>query len=523
MGHVVVPAAEALLDKEIRVLDKGFVRLVDYMGGDARIVQAARVSYSRGTKSVRDDGALIDYLMRHQHTSPFEHVVIELHCKLPIFVARQWIRHRTARINEISGRYSVLADEFYLPPASQIRRQSRDNKQGRDPEELPPEVQREVLDLLLQEQQAAYETYQLLLHRGVARELARINLPLSVYTQWYWQMDLHNLFHFLELRLDPHAQWEIREYAKAIARIAQAVAPLAYAAFERHVLNGRRFSSDEVAVLREMVAGRENPLSGAALREFEAKLGLTHPPPSEEPPRTAPPPRRPSRSAGTDESRTPAAEVPTSPPPTPKISGKWPSHLSDEEINQLPLRWFEGTIRVIERDEDLPEALNTLTDARVLGFDTESRPAFRPGESYPISLIQLATAEEVFLVRPAKLSDLAALWRLFESDKIIKAGVALQQDLRKLAELHPLKPAGFVDIATLAARMGFRKTGTRGLAAAVLGFRVSKGVQRSNWGRSELTAAQIRYAATDAWVARALYLALTSAETPAPQPPSSPS
>ncbi|MCX7819346.1 MAG: 3'-5' exonuclease domain-containing protein 2 [Kiritimatiellae bacterium] len=170
---------------------------------------------------------------------------------------------------------------------------------------------------------------------------------------------------------------------------------------------------------------------------------------------------------------------------------------------------------MIERDEDLPDAVQILAAAQVLGFDTESRPAFRPGESYPISLIQLATANEVFLVRPARLSDLSPLWRLFESAELIKAGVALQQDMRKLAELHPLQPAGFVDIATLAARMGFRKTGTRGLAAAVLGFRVSKGVQRSNWGRTELTPAQIRYAATDAWVARELYLALTSVPPPA--------
>jgi len=516
MGHVVVPAAEALLDKEIRVLDKGFVRLVDYMGGDARIVQAARVSYGAGTKSVRDDGALIDYLMRHNHTSPFEHVVIELHCKLPIFVARQWIRHRTARINEISGRYSVLADEFYLPPPSQICRQSRDNKQGRDPEELPPEVQREVLDLLLQEQQATYETYQRLLNRGVARELARINLPLSLYTQWYWQMDLHNLFHFLELRLDPHAQWEIREYAKAIARIAQAVAPLAYAAFERHVLNGRRFSSDEISAIRDMLAGREHSLSGAARREFEAKLGLTPQPPPEMPPPAGTSPRRTARTALLNASGAPAKERSSPPLPASRIAGKWPSHLSDEEINELPLKWFEGPIRVIERDDELAGAASVLAEARVLGFDTESRPAFRPGESYPISLIQMATANEVFLVRPAKLSDLSPLWRVLESADIIKAGVALQQDLRKLAELHPLKPAGFVDIAALAARMGFRKTGTCGLAAAVLGFRVSKGVQRSNWGRSELTAAQIRYAATDAWVARELYLALSSVEPGAP-------
>ncbi len=272
MAHCIVPEAEALLDKEIQVLDHGFVRLVDYLGGDARIVQTARVSYGAGTKTVREDAGLIDYLMRHQHTSPFEHVVIELHCKMPIFVARQWIRHRTARLNEISGRYSVLDRECYLPEPAQIKRQSAANKQGRDDEEVPPELSRKVLDLLRRDQGTAYAAYEELIGDDIARELARINLPLSLYTQWYWQMDLHNLFHFIKLRTDHHAQWEIRQYAQVIADIARAVAPLAYASFERHVLNGRRFSADEIGAIRALRDGQPNPLTGRQKSEFEAKL-----------------------------------------------------------------------------------------------------------------------------------------------------------------------------------------------------------------------------------------------------------
>jgi len=272
VARTVSPEAEKLLDREIRVLDRGFVRLVDYMGGDERIVQAARVSYGKGTTTVRRDAALIDYLMAHQHTSPFEHVVLEFHCKMPIFVARQWVRHRTARINEISGRYSVLEDEFYLPPPEQIRRQSRTNRQGRSEEEVPPELQGRVLEILRRDQAAAYASYEELLHDDIARELARINLPLSLYTQWYWQIDLHNLFHFLKLRLDPHAQWEIRQYAKALARCARAVAPMAFAAFEKHVLHARTFSAEEMEALRRLLAGEPNPLEGEARREFERKL-----------------------------------------------------------------------------------------------------------------------------------------------------------------------------------------------------------------------------------------------------------
>jgi len=274
MGHIIVPEAEALLDREFPVLDKGFVRLVDYMGGDRRIVQAARVSYGEGTKTVRSDEGLIDYLLAHKHTSPFEHVVLEFHCKLPIFVARQWIRHRTARVNEISGRYSVMADEFYVPPDEQVKRQSADNKQGRDEETVPEALRQRVIELIRRDQGKAYAHYQELIHDDIARELARINLPLSLYTEWYWQMDLHNLFHFLALRLDPHAQWEIRRYAEVIATMAAAVAPAAYASFERHILKGCQLSADEVAAVRQMLRGEPHPLEGRQRRAFEAKLGL---------------------------------------------------------------------------------------------------------------------------------------------------------------------------------------------------------------------------------------------------------
>ncbi len=254
MAHVVVPEAESILDKEFKVLDRGFVRLVDYLGGDARIVQAARVSYGPGTKTLREDKLLIDYLMRNRHTSPFEQVILTFHAKMPIFVARQWVRHRTARINEISGRYSVMRNEFYLPAEEDIRFQSKRDKQGRSPEEVPPELRRRVLEILVSGHRSAYEAYEKMIEHNIARELARINLPLSLYTEWYWQIDLHNLFHFLQLRLDWHAQKEIRAYAEVIAQIARKVAPMAYEAFEEHVLHGLSLSRSQVAKLREALA-----------------------------------------------------------------------------------------------------------------------------------------------------------------------------------------------------------------------------------------------------------------------------
>ena len=281
MPRITVPEAEALLDSPIAVLDHGFVRLVDYLGGDARIVQAARVSYGDGTKSVREDSALIDYLLRHQHTSPFEQVIFTFHLKMPIFVARQWIRHRTARLNEISGRYSVMKDEFYRPRESEVRYQSTVNRQGSDERSVPQETSSRVIDVLEAGQARAYEEYEDLLSEDVARELARVNLPLSLYTEMYWQIDLNNLFHFLRLRLDWHAQYEIRAYGDAIATAVKAVCPVAFRAFEEHILHGRSFSASEVAVLLEALDfdKLDAAVAASGMRktrrgEFFKKLGL---------------------------------------------------------------------------------------------------------------------------------------------------------------------------------------------------------------------------------------------------------
>lgn len=279
MARTVNPEADELLDQEIRVLDKGFVRLIDYMGGDERIVQSARVSYGAGTKSYRQDRGLIHYLMRNWHTSPFEQVQLSFHCKMPVFVARQWVRHRTARLNEISGRYSIMRDEFYVPSPEHVCVQSEPNKQGRG-EPVPAEEAAAVIGKLAEEQRAVYANYAAMLERGVARELARANLPLSLYTEWYWQIDLHNLFHFLRLRLDPHAQYEIRAYAEALARCARAVAPLAYEAFEEHHLGSVTFSRAEAAALAATLAGMTHGLEGRAAAAFEekmAKLKEAHP------------------------------------------------------------------------------------------------------------------------------------------------------------------------------------------------------------------------------------------------------
>jgi thymidylate synthase (FAD) len=281
MARIAVPAADALLDVELPVLDHGFVRLVDYLGGDARIVQSARVSYGAGTKTVREDRGLIQYLMRHLHTSPFEQVQLSFHIKLPVFVARQWIRHRTARVNELSGRYSVMKDEFYLPEDARIQEQSADNKQGSGGP-LPAEVRERTRAQIAADQQGLYGHYEGMLADGMARELARLNLPLSLYTEWYWQIDLHNLFHFLKLRLDAHAQYEIRAYAEALAQCAQAVAPLAYEAFEEYTLHGARFGQSELKLLRKLLAqagvdaGSDvaalTKLPASRLREFRQKL-----------------------------------------------------------------------------------------------------------------------------------------------------------------------------------------------------------------------------------------------------------
>ena len=278
MAHVVVPEAEAILDKEYKVLDKGFVRLVDYLGGDARIVQAARVSYGEGTKSYREDAALIDYLLRHEHTSPFEQVILTFHVKLPIFVARQWIRHRTARVNEMSSRYSILPDEFYVPAQEDLAAQSKDNKQGRADEPLSATEAEEVLGVVQQAQDQAYKGYTALIERDLARELARIVLPVSVYTQWYWQIDLHNLFRFFQLRLDPHAQKEIRLYAQTMLEITRAVAPMAVDSFERNLLHGVRFSGPEMEELRRRLSALQDSTgqlgqSGESVQALQPEVG----------------------------------------------------------------------------------------------------------------------------------------------------------------------------------------------------------------------------------------------------------
>ncbi|HRF61169.1 MAG TPA: FAD-dependent thymidylate synthase [Fimbriimonadaceae bacterium] len=272
MARIVVEEAEALLDREIPVLDKGFVRLVDYLGGDQRIVQAARVSYGAGTKSYRQDRALIHYLLKNEHTSPFEQVILTFHAKMPIFVARQWVRHRTARLNEISGRYSLMRDEFYLPDPEMVRYQSDSNKQARSDEALPRAEAERVIAEMDEDQRSVYAHYTGMIDAGVARELARANLPLSLYTEWYWQIDLHNLLRFLQLRLDSHAQYEIRVYAEAMAECARAVAPMAYEAFEEHVMGAVRFSRAECQALAAMLDGRAVGLEGRALTQFEGKL-----------------------------------------------------------------------------------------------------------------------------------------------------------------------------------------------------------------------------------------------------------
>ena len=272
MAHCVVPEAEEILDKEYPVLDKGFVRLVDYFGGDQRIVQSARVSYGEGTKSVSQDGALIDYLLRHQHTSPFEQVVMTFHVKMPIFVARQWVRHRTGRMNEVSGRYSIMKDEFYVPAEDKVSPQSTDNKQGRANEAFDKETADKIIAQLEEGQKAAYESYNELIDSGLAREIARINLPLSLYTEFYWEMDLHNLFHFLKLRLDSHAQYEIRVYAEVILEMCRKVAPMATESFINHMNQGVSFSGEEMRALRDVMEGKPNPLEGKKLDRFNEKI-----------------------------------------------------------------------------------------------------------------------------------------------------------------------------------------------------------------------------------------------------------
>ena len=268
---------EAHLYTAVPVLDHGFVRVVDYMGDDAAICQAARVSYGKGTKSVQTDGGLIRYLMRHWHSTPFEMCEVKLHVKLPVFVARQWIRHRTANVNEYSARYSILDREFYIPAPEHIAAQSSVNNQGRG-ESLTGEEAARVLDILKSDSTRSYDNYQSMIsddgQQGLARELARMNLPANIYTQWYWKVDLHNLLHFLRLRADAHAQYEIRVYADAICSIVADWVPFAYAAFEDYRLGGATLSGTALDCVRRMLKGEAvtqetSGMSKGEWREFD--------------------------------------------------------------------------------------------------------------------------------------------------------------------------------------------------------------------------------------------------------------
>ena len=283
-------ALDAILGVPTEVLDHGFIRVIDYMGDEAAIVQAARVSYGQGTKAVSEDRGLLRYLMRHRHSTPFEMCEIKLHVKLPIFVARQWIRHRTANVNEYSARYSILDREFYVPDAADIAKQSTTNRQGRadGTDDVRADEAREMMAHVGNQ---AFDIYEMLSaddepdDMGIARELSRIVTPVSTYTEWYWKVDLHNLFHFLRLRADAHAQFEIRAYAEVICDIVKSWVPLAYRAFEDYRMNAVTLSSMEIEALREYFAAcqpdREHDgwpepkgLSERESGEFFRKLGL---------------------------------------------------------------------------------------------------------------------------------------------------------------------------------------------------------------------------------------------------------
>jgi thymidylate synthase (FAD) len=276
-----VPALEEVLYEPIRVLDHGFVRVVDYMGDDGAIVQAARVSYGKGTRRVQDDSGLINYLMRHRHTTPFEMCEIKYHVKLPIFVARQWIRHRTANVNEYSARYSILDKEYYIPSPDQLAAQSQSNRQGRG-DVLEGEEASQVLEMLRGDAERCYADYERMLNEdrdgnsidagraGLARELARMNLTLNTYTQWYWKIDLHNLLHFLSLRADPHAQYEIRVYAEAMLETLKRWVPITFDAFMNYRMGGVHLSAGGLEVIKRLIAGEPvtQDESGLSKREW---------------------------------------------------------------------------------------------------------------------------------------------------------------------------------------------------------------------------------------------------------------
>ena len=282
-----VPALESMLFEALPVLDHGFVRVIDYMGDDAAIVQAARVSYGRGTRAANEDRGLIRYLMRHRHSTPFEMCEIKYHVKLPIFIARQWIRHRTANVNEYSARYSILDREFYIPAPENLAAQSSMNRQGRGDVLEGAEAAR-VLDLLREDATRNYDHYLEMLNeddegaardesrQGLARELARMNLTLNAYTQWYWKTDLHNLLHFLSLRADAHAQYEIRVYADAMLKTVEAWVPMAFEAFRDYRMGAVTFSAQMMAILRRMLANEAvtQETSGLSKREWREMMDM---------------------------------------------------------------------------------------------------------------------------------------------------------------------------------------------------------------------------------------------------------
>jgi thymidylate synthase (FAD) len=285
----VAPELEKILYQPLPVLDHGFVRVVDYMGNDAAVVQAARVSYGQGTKKVNADKGLINYLIAHRHTTPFEMCEIKFHIKLPIFIARQWIRHRTASVNEYSARYSIMEDEFYIPRAENLSAQSKVNHQGRDESKvLNAEESKRVLEILKQDSEQTYKHYLEMMNQnsagetvdedkeGLARELARMNLPVNCYTQWYWKIDLHNLLHFLALRADKHAQYEIRAYAEVMLDVVKKWVPHCYEAFEKYRRDGKELSGAAIEVIKKMVKGekvtQEN--SGLSLREWNELMNV---------------------------------------------------------------------------------------------------------------------------------------------------------------------------------------------------------------------------------------------------------
>jgi thymidylate synthase (FAD) len=247
------PGAEEILGRYFPVLDHGFVALVDYMGTDVDIERAARVSYGYGTRQRTQTRGLIRYLRRHKHTTPSEMVELKFHCCMPIFIARQWIRHRTANVNEYSGRYSLIPMLFYLPPASALQTQSRRNNQGRSGQALDERLASEAAARWKESRQRSAENYEWLTGHDVAREIARIDLPLSTYTQWYWKIDLHNLLHFLTLRVDPHAQWEIQQFGRVMAGMLKRVAPLSYEAWIDYDVCGAPLSRMELQVLRQVL------------------------------------------------------------------------------------------------------------------------------------------------------------------------------------------------------------------------------------------------------------------------------